>query len=270
MRGWLTAGLLLLGGCSSVPSAPPAPSAIQNEPITPPVPNGPPKQNLEKIIDYYSDGLELMRKAEASDVRDESEVLYESALNKFKTSEKRQNKPYESMVQQAECLARLWETDKAFELINKVLKQKETSQAYAVRSIIYYNVRNIEKSVEDCTQAIKLDNSNADAFWTRATAYLRTESKKEILEKAQEDIKKYIELRPNEPDGPYLLSNVLKIILYKEKNLVQNDIIRKEYFKSLKNTLDIIDGGTEFRRGMFLNSLPYRRAEYEKHVKDTK
>lgn len=232
MKGWIAAGILALGACSSQPSAQP--------------------QDLERKIDHYNTGIQLKQKAESSQIREQRKELYASALDEFKIAEKQPGNAYGSILNQAECLAYLWQNDAALERVNQALKEKPTSQAYVIRGLIQYNLSKYNKSIDDCTKALELENSNTNALWVRAIASIRSSGdKKEILLNAREDAEKYINSLPGEPDGHCLLSNIIKVIHLNEADKAQKDALLKQYYASVKKLIDLTDEGKKFRHPQF-------------------
>src|SRR3990172_3827415 len=146
MKWVVCAGLALFAGCGSQPIVPLEP------------------QDLERKIDHFSQGLVLKRRAEAQTGQYQNE-LYSEALEEFKASEKQATHTYVSILNQAECLIYLQRRKEALELANQALSQKPTSSAYSISGLVNLHLNNHDAARYDCSKALDLDASNANALW---------------------------------------------------------------------------------------------------------
>lgn len=56
-------------------------------------------------------------------------------------------------------------------MYTKSIEVEETAQAYANRAICYLKKKNYKKTIEDSTEAIKLDDCYVKAYQRRSIAY---------------------------------------------------------------------------------------------------
>jgi len=233
LREWGLALILALSSCNTVREAPPE------------------KPGLE-----YKLGVEFTDKAD----KEGQKELYEKAIEYFKKSEQQGNKTIESILKQAYCHAQLENKEKAFELINSVLKKEHSPLVFYAKGLAEQRFGMHDEAIESYTKSIEMGDS-AGARWQRFNCYMHAkEEKPPQLDKALEDINRYIELMPDEPDG-YISKSLTCIFIYNKNGKKEED--SKQAYQALKAAFKLRDEGKEFKRQLFNLAEPGLRQEYE-------
>ncbi len=233
LREWGLAGILMLSSCSPTREAP------QEKP------------SLE-----YTLGVEFKDKAD----KEGNEDLYEKAIKNYEKSIQQGNKIIESKLGQAYCHAQLKQKEKAFELVNEVLQKEHSNLAFYIKGQIEQIFEMHDEAIESYTKSIAIKDS-PESRWSRYNCYMHArEGKPPQLEKALEDINKYIEFMPEEPDG-YISKSLTYIYIHNANGKKEGD--STQVYQALKKAFKLRDEGKKFQRNIFNLSEPGLRQVYE-------
>ncbi len=234
LREWGLTAILLFSGCAS-----PAPERQAN------IPRG--------KVDDYDIATELKNKAETEDNQYVREALFKRALKQFQTAREHGTRPLDSLIQEADIHSLIGDTKTAHDLTDKYIQQNPNEPlGWYQKAIIEKRLEHHEDAVKHFTKAIELKDS-PELRWERYHSYLKLsvnpEEKllREPIEKALEDISKYVEFKKEEPDG-YFYKGVAHCMLEKAVN---NKPHNKEAYETFKQGIKLLNEGKEFKRTGF-------------------
>ncbi len=104
------------------------------------------------------------------------------------------------------CKAQLSQCEESIKDYTKAIElNPKDADAYNGRALCYGDVLlDRDKAIEDLTKGIEVDPKNANLYYNRALFYQELDEK----EKALSDVKKFLELAPDDQDGVDLLQEL--------------------------------------------------------------
>ncbi len=256
LREWGLAITLFFSGCAVKEQAP---SKTENIP--------------RFKVDDYDIAMELKTRAETESNQYVREALFKRALEQFKIGREHGTRPLDSLIQEADIHSLLGNSDTAHITANKYIQQKPNdSLGWYKKAVIDQRSDNHEDAVKHFTKAIELQDS-PELRWERYISHIilskeEGTAQREHIEKALEDINKYIESRKEEPDG-YFYKGVAQCMLEEATNQKKHN---KEAYETFKQGKNLLDQGKEFKRTGFnkegiLKTVKELKEHYEPQTK---
>jgi len=192
-------------------------------------------------FNHYLRGLSLETLAERQTDEKARTTLFADALQEFKLAE--HDKPIESELKQAYCLSQLGETSKAIDLADTVVKQEPSNLAFYVRGLIKQHKGWHAMAIRDFDKSIDIKDA-ALVRLARYNSYMAFSVKvDEIIvdgvQKALDDIDKYVEMKKEEPDGHIYRYVTIGVLAYANQDKEKV----KEAYQSLETAIKLIDRG---------------------------
>jgi len=207
-------------------------------------------------LDDYDIALQWKRDAESEYDEDAGRTKLERALKQFQTAREHGTKPLDSLLQEADIHSMLGDPVTALKLADEVIKQDPAPVAYSVKGLIEQRHGYFAYAIRSFTTSLE-KNDYPDVRWARAESYIglsisRTKIRREFVEKALEDIDKYIASRKDEPDG-YLMKASAQCMLEKS---ISNKPHSKEAYETMKHGVALVTQGKKLRRKILQESYP--------------
>jgi tetratricopeptide (TPR) repeat protein len=260
LREWGLATILLFSGCAVKEQQIPQNKIECDENI----PHG--------KVDDYDIAMELKTRAETEDNQYIREAIFKRALKQFQTAREHGTKPLDSLIQEADIHSLIGDYETAHRTADKYIQQNPNEPlGWYKKATIDQRRNNHEDAAKHLTKAIELKDS-PELRWERYISHiiLSKEGTTQIehLEKALEDINKYIEARKEEPDG-YFYKGVAQCMLEEATNQKKHN---KEAYETFKQGKDLLDQGKEFKRTGFnkegiLKTIKELKEHYEPEAK---
>jgi tetratricopeptide (TPR) repeat protein len=209
---------------------------------------------------YYERAVALLKQADKESDKKKREDLYANAFNIFEYSRKHEDKEYDCLLRQADCISHLGDYLESIKMVDDVIVRSDTAELKANAFNFKGNIalrHEFPEMAEQCyTQAIKLKDSH-QSRWNRYEARMKQATRvydnalnirPDFAKNALEDLDKCIEFKPEEPDAflaKYLVYGVIATSI--ENKEEQEKVIEKMYF-SLKSFFTLVDKGREMQR----------------------
>lgn len=142
--------------------------------------------------------------------------------------------------------------DQAIKDFSKIVELHPYAPNYHIRGNTYLKKGDYDQAIADFTTAIELDSAYADAYMSRAEAYLR---KKEIADKVIEDCNKVIKLNPQTE----------KAYVYRAAGYIE----KEDYDQAIKDCNKAIELNPQSGEAYAMRGLVYLEKEhYDQAIKD--
>ncbi|MCX6709091.1 MAG: hypothetical protein NTW67_05605, partial [Candidatus Woesearchaeota archaeon] len=167
--------------------------------------------------------------------------LYNSAGNAFYTATLKRNNTYDAMIEYADCLSQSGDLKQALEWIDQALTLQKTDTAYNTKGLICAKNGFLSFAEECFTNAIAMKDTAQYRFHRFKTRLQTAQAENSYLDKALEDIQKFTEFTPNEPEGYIFTASVYGIMMFTRRDAD----FAEDAYKSLKKAFELIDAGSK-------------------------
>ncbi len=207
-------------------------------------------------LDDYDIALQWKRDAESEYEEDIIRPKLERALKQFQVAREHGTKPLDSLLQEADIYSMLGDPVTALKLADEVIKQDPAAVAYSVKGLIEQRHGYFAYAVRSFTTSLEKTDHH-DVRWARAESYIglsisRTKIRKDFVEKALEDLDKYIATKKEEPDGYFMKASAQCML---EKS-ISNKPHSREAYETMKHGVELVTQGKKLRRKILQESYP--------------
>ena len=226
-------------------------------------------QEKSPEVNDYTIALDWKEKALAEYDEEIRRSNLEKALKQFQNAREHGTKPLDSLLHEAEIHSMLGDPITALKLADKVIEKDPVAIAYFSKGQIEKRHGYFAYAVRSFTKSLELEE-RPETRWARSESYMgiavtRNGIIQKPVENAKEDINKYIEMRPEEPDG-YLLKVGIQCMLAKAKYDKPHD---EEAFEALKYAFEeLIYKGKQIKRELIKNNKDMLERQYNELKKE--
>jgi tetratricopeptide (TPR) repeat protein len=141
----------------------------------------------QSAAEFYAQGLQFLE-----------DKNYDEALTALNSALKEDKDNVKYLLKRGEIKSLVGKSILAIQDYNKVIQlDSKNSEAYALRSAIYVNLKDYKSAIEDCQKAIAIDPKNELAYIRMGDAYVSREPKDWV--EAMKTYNYAINLNPNNP-----------------------------------------------------------------------